>query len=307
MRVTACYGQGMRKLVAVLFTLAVCGLAAAQQNGSPYFLLNEESDVEAFPLRHTEVDVIIGGVIADVTVSQFYANDGSEPIEAVYVFPASSRAAVHGMTVTIGDRVLRAEIREREQARAEYEEAREEGRSAALLEQERPNVFMMSVANIMPGDQVEVKLEYSELLVPDRGVYEFVYPTVVGPRYGSEEFNENPYLQEGEPAPYGFGIRIQLVSGVEVADLQPPGHAVEVVADSGRGASIGLAAGERAGNRDFILQYRLGSDSVSGGLLLQPDPAGQGGWFLAMAQPPARETAIDLPPITCSWSTFPAP
>lgn len=281
--------------LAVAFGLALAGMTTAQESGSPYFLVTTEDGVEAFPLRSTSVHANVGGVIADVTVTQVYANEGSVPIEAVYVFPASTRAAVHGMTVTIGDRVLEAEIREREQARAEYEEARDAGQNAALLEQERPNVFMMSVANIMPGDVVEVELRYTELLVPDGGEYEFLYPTVVGPRYGQAEFNENPYLGEGEAAPYGFDITIDLVTGVELAGLDTPGHDTTVAATTSGAWRIALAPGETGGNRDFIMRYRLGGDSVSSGLLLQPDEDGQGGWFLVMAQPPARNLTIDLP------------
>ena len=132
------------------------------------------------------------------------------PIEAVYVFPASTRAAVHGMRMKIGSRVIEAKIDRRQAARDSYEAARREGKRASLLEQERPNVFTMNVANIMPGDRIEVELDYSELLVPDEAIYEFVYPTVVGPRYaggadpGKDKWMANPHLPAGTPAPYAL-------------------------------------------------------------------------------------------------------
>ena len=147
----------------------------------------------------------IAGVIARVKVKQLFENTGQNPIEAVYVFPASTRAAVHGMRMKIGERTIEAKIDRRAKARADYEAARQEGQRASLLEQERPNVFTMNVANIMPGDKIAVELEYSEMLVPEEGVYEFVYPTVVGPRYGGgadpaeDRWMANPHLQPGTP------------------------------------------------------------------------------------------------------------
>ena len=151
---------------------------------SPYFVVERtETGVDALPLKSTAVEVRIAGVIADVKVLQRYRNEGERPLEARYVFPASTRAAVNALTMKIGDRVVRAEIREKQAARRDYEGAKREGKGASLLEQQRPNVFQMSIANLMPGDDIEVELRYSELIVPDDGVYRFVYPTVVGPRY----------------------------------------------------------------------------------------------------------------------------
>ena len=154
---------------------------------SPYFFVEGgDPDVDRLPLKDTRVDVAIAGVIADVTVRQVYENRGQRPLHARYVFPASTRAAVYGMTMTIGDVRIVAKIKEREQAKTEFEAAKKEGKSASLLEQSRPNVFTMNVANVMPGDTILVELKYTELLVPTDGMYEFVYPTVVGPRYSEK-------------------------------------------------------------------------------------------------------------------------
>ena len=125
--------------------------------------------------------------VAVVLVTQVYKNEGKRPLEAIYIFPGSTRAAVYGMKMTIGERTLIAKIARREDARREYEDAKQAGKSASLLEQHRPNVFQMNVANILPSDVIQVELRYTELLVPGDAVYEFVYPTVVGPRYTSAE------------------------------------------------------------------------------------------------------------------------
>ena len=124
---------------------------------SPYFFVDsDDPSTDRLPLKSTAVDVRIAGVIADVTVTQHYRNEGQRPIEARYVFPGSTQAAVHAMTVRIGERLLVAKIKEKAAARIEYDTAKKEGRTSALLEQHRPNVFQMNVANILPGDDVAV-------------------------------------------------------------------------------------------------------------------------------------------------------
>ena len=166
---------------------------------SPYFFVQgAQPGVDALPLKSTDVQVNISGVIADVVVTQRYKNEGAVPIEAKYLFPGSTRAAVNGMNVRVGDRLITAQIREKRQAQVEYNAAKAEGKTAALLEQHRPNVFQMNVANILPGDDVQVELHYNELLAPTDGQYQFVYPTVVGPRYaGSHEPPRSPASPHG--------------------------------------------------------------------------------------------------------------
>src|SRR5215208_2036865 len=154
---------------------------------APYFVVQGDPGVDHLPLKDTQVEITVSGVLADVKVRQIYRNEGSRPINASYVFPASTRAAVYAMRMQIGDEIIVAKIKERTQAKKDFEQAKEEGKSASLLEQQRPNVFSMSLANIMPQEQVEIELRYTELLVPTENVYEVVFPTVVGPRYASPE------------------------------------------------------------------------------------------------------------------------
>src|SRR5262245_26696378 len=132
--------------------------AAAQDNRpsadktlSPFFFVDGgDPAVDHLPLKDTRVEVAISGVIADVTVRQIYENRGQRPLHARYIFPASTRAAVYGMTMTVGDVRIVAKIKERQAAKQEFETAKREGKSASLLEQSRPNVFSMNVANILP-------------------------------------------------------------------------------------------------------------------------------------------------------------
>ncbi len=271
---------------------------------SPYFLVkSDDPDTDQLPLLSTSADVKIAGVIADVTVKQIYKNDGKNPLEALYVFPASTKAAVYGMTMTIGDRILKAEIQEKAKARETYEKAKEEGKSASLLEQRRPNVFQMNVANIMPGDSIVVELKYTELLVPREKVYKFVYPTVVGPRYSNtpkseakddEKFVESPYHKKGEKPSYTFDIDIELTTGIPPATIECPTHKVEIDKEE-KQTFIELSDEEKnSGNRDFILRYSLSGDNIQTGLLLSEYEDEK--FFLLMLQPPKRIQPKNIPP-----------
>src|SRR5262245_43755673 len=135
------------------------------------------------PLVSSHLSCKVRGPIAQVTLVQSFHNASDEPIEAIYVFPMHERSAVGGMTMHIGTRTIRAVMKKRGDAIAQYEQAKSEGKAAALLEQERPNVFTQSVANILPGEQIDIELVYDVLLEPDGGEYELALPTVVGPRY----------------------------------------------------------------------------------------------------------------------------
>ena len=270
---------------------------------SPYFFVeNGDPQVDRLPLQKTKVDVRIAGVIADVVVTQVYKNEGTRPLNARYVFPASTRAAVHGMTLQVGEHRIRAKIREKQQAKQEFEKAREEGKSAALLEQQRPNVFSMSVANVMPGDEIRVELHYSELLVPEGGTYEFVYPTVVGPRYPSQEapvessgWVKSPYLHQGEPPSYKLDIETSLAAGMPLEEVACPSHRTNVDWVSDNTARISLDSEEsNGGNRDYILRYRLQGRQVETGLLLSPGE--EENFFLLMMQPPERVEPGQIPP-----------
>src|SRR6201988_1057670 len=194
----------------------------ADKTLAPYFLVQGDPGVDQLPLKDTRVDVSVSGVIADVKVRQIYRNEGVRPINASYVFPASTRAAVYAMRMQLGNEIIVARIKEREQAKKEFEQAKEEGKSASLLEQERPNVFSMSLANIMPQEQVEIELRYTELLVPTDSVYEVMFPTVVGPRYASPQdktkkedgFVETPYQHQGEQPARALQISTKIAAGV---------------------------------------------------------------------------------------------
>jgi Ca-activated chloride channel family protein len=275
------------------------------KNLSPYFWVpNASPDADTLPLKSTQVEATLAGVIADVRVTQVYANTGTTPIEAVYVFPGSTRAAVHGLSLTVGERRIEARVQERQQARKTYEAAKTAGKTTSLLEQRRPNVFQMNVANILPGDEVRVELRYTELLVPTDGIYEFVYPGVVGPRYSKtpaanstkdDDWVRNPYLPTNTDDPATFSIAVNCLTGVPMRDAACHTHRTDIVYTDPASARITLDSSETNGaNRDFILRYRLAGDALQAGLLVSEGR--DENFFLAMIQPPARPIVAELPP-----------
>src|ERR1051325_9143310 len=252
--------------VAVVFT---SGYAQQQEDNAektlaPYFVVQGDPSVDQLPLKDTRVDISVAGVIADVKVRQIYRNEGSRPINASYVFPASTRAAVYSMRMQIGNEIIVAKIKEREQAKQEFEQAKQEGKSASLLEQQRPNVFSMSLANLMPQEQVEIELRYTELLVPTDNVYELVFPTVVGPRYASpdnknkkdDKFVETPYSREGQKPASALHISTRIFAGVPIYDLSCPSHQVSPQWQGQGAAQLTLDDSDPfQGNRDFVVRY----------------------------------------------------
>ena len=272
---------------------------------APYFFVeNAGKAADSFPLKGTEVSTNINGTIADTYVVQTYANEGKKPINATYVFPASTKVSVHGMKMEIGDKVITAKIKEREEAKQEFEQAKSEGKSASLLEQQRPNVFTMNVANIMPGDTIRIELHYTELIVPTEGVYQFVFPTVVGPRYASPSQDSNaktnkwvasPYISDGGTPPGEYNITANISTGVPISGLTSNSHDIDVAWDGESAAKVTLSDPEEfAGNRDFILEYKLTGEKVQSGLILNAGETEN--FFMLTIQPPERFTPEDIPP-----------
>ncbi len=272
---------------------------------SPYFVvLSDHPDTDLLPLKETSVRTDIVGAIADVRVKQVYVNSGQHTLEAIYTFPMSTQAAVYGMKMTIGNRTIFAQIEEKQKAREEYEKAKEEGKRASLLEQSRPNVFTMNVSNIMAGDTITVELSYTELLVPERGRYSFVYPTVVGPRYSNknaedhhpdDDFVASPYTKSGEKPSYALRYELVIRSGVPVQDVTCKTHKMNITHPDLNTSVVQLDASEAsAGNRDVIVDYSLQGDRIESGMMLYEGR--DENFFLMMVQPPKQVLKKDIPP-----------
>lgn len=307
--------RGWALLLAVLLLFAngpaVCAMESGEDKEdedvtlAPYFFIEgADPAVDHLPLKATEVKAVINGIIADTYVTQTYANEGEHAINASYVFPASTRVSVHGMTMQVGNQILRAQIKEKEEAKAEFEEAKSEGKSASLLEEKRANVFTMDVANIMPGDEIRIELHYTEMIESTEGIYSFVFPTVVGPRYArpmetdsgadDDDWVETPYLVDDSMPEGSYEISVKLSGGVPLQRIKCPSHQISVKQENETEAEITLAnPKDYAGNRDFILEYELAGEEMGAGLMLYEGE--EENFFLLTVQPPARYEPEDIP------------
>lgn len=263
---------------------------------SPHFrVLSEGISVDTLPLLLTAVDVNISGFVADVTVTQFYKNDGDLTLEAEYVFPGSEKGAVYGMTMTVGERVIEAKVKTKSEARADYEVAVEEGKTASLLEQEQSSYFRTSVGNIRPGDDIRVELRYTETLIPDEGLYSFRFPLVrQTPPDQTHPLADSVPLEFRDRSSFGFDITAQINAGMPVASVESPSHNVDVTLYPNQ---VEVLLGEGAyldNDRDFVLNYRLAGDQIQSGLMLYQGE--EENFFLLMAQPPEHVAANEIPP-----------
>jgi Ca-activated chloride channel homolog len=266
------------------------------------------------PLKHTDVKAEVSGQLARVTVTQEFHNPFREKIEAVYVFPLSQSAAVDDMTMVVGDRTVKGKIKRREEAQAIYEAAREAGQTAGLLDQERPNIFTQSVANIAPGAGVKITISYIEFLKYEAGTYEFVFPMVVGPRYipgrptgkrgggWAPDTNKVPdasritprVAPKGMRAGHDISIEVKLDAGVPIDGLQSTLHEVDLARTDNHRAVVLLKDQATIPNKDFILKFDVAGKKISDAIMTHR--GAQGGFFTLILQPPERVTAADVTP-----------
>src|SRR6267378_4157289 len=266
------------------------------------------------PLKHTDVKAEISGFLSRVILTQEFENPFKEKIEAVYTFPLPQNAAVDDMTMIVGDRTVRGKILRREEAEAVYEAAKTQGKTASLLNQERPNIFTQSVANILPGEQIKITISYVETLKYEDGAYEFVFPMVVGPRYvpgsptGAQgdgfapDTDRVPDASRITPQPVPEGMRVghdvsidlTLDAGVPIDGLSSKTHEVDVERPDDHRVHIRLKDQATIPNKDFILRYDVAGKKIADALLTHSSD--KGGFFTFILQPPLRVTAEDVTP-----------
>jgi Ca-activated chloride channel family protein len=266
---------------AVAMAIAVLALSSAAQAASPNdakagtLLLGAGADFVTAPTVETQVGIEVTGMIARTRVSQVFHNPGAEFVEGVYVFPLPPQAAVDHLTMRIGNRTLEGEIREKEDARRRYEQARREGRKAALVQQLRPNLFTNAVAHIGPGEYVRVSIEFQQPLAYDDGVYRLRIPLTATPRYMPAALREEPAPAETSDAggdeadnPYpgeGCGDALNKVDIVALIDAGMPLASVrssyqditiEKSASGGRERTVVmLSRDQELADRDFELAW----------------------------------------------------
>ena len=272
---------------------------------------------ELVPLVHTDVAIDVRGLMASATVTQQYSNSSTGAIEAIYVFPLPHDSAVYDMEIRIGNRVIHSVIREREEAKRVYEAAKSEGKHAALVEEERPNIFTTSVANIMPGDEIDVRLRYVEPLRWEDGKMRLDFPMVVGPRYipGSAELghkgtgwamNTNgvpdasritPTVRHPESrSAHDISLSVDLDAGFATGSVSSISHAINVNRLPDGRQHVELASGATLPNKDFILEVQQAkTEEPKAALFLSPASDSGETYFLVAAFPPTVQPAERTP------------
>ncbi len=288
--------------------------ASAGSTGALQVVHPEKGIVGECPLKHTDVKAEVSGFLARVVVTQQFENPFKDKIEAVYTFPLPQNAAVDDMTMRVGGRTVRGRIKPREEARAIYDAARAAGNVTSLLDQERPNIFTQSVANIMPGEKIDITISYVETLKYEEGTYEFVFPMVVGPRYipghptGKQAGGWSPdttqvpdasritppVAPKGTRAGHDISLEIALDAGVPIESIKSTLHEVEVEKLTGHSAFVRLKSGAVIPNKDFILRYDVSGRRIEDAIITHS--SGRGGFFTMILQPPDRVTAEDVTP-----------
>ncbi|MFK7986990.1 MAG: PQQ-binding-like beta-propeller repeat protein [Sandaracinaceae bacterium] len=278
----------------------ILGAAAPQEDERPtegsLALSGEPNEGEAagFPLQGTTVHADVSGFVARVRVEQTFQNPYDRPVEAVYLFPLPDDAAVDAMELRTGERVIRANIRRREQAQVEYRAARDRGVLASLLEQERANLFRQSVANLAPGQEVRVVLSYTQVLPYAEGSYRFVYPMVAGPRYQPDDDAEGAVRQvvlaPGGERPDRVEVTISADLGTEVHSVESPTHAITERRQDDR-VLVALAEGARP-NRDLDVRFVIAGEAPTVAALTSA-PEGDAPGHLALALHPRLDVPTD--------------
>jgi Ca-activated chloride channel family protein len=303
-------GRASRTLAAAVVVVLSLPLAApaaaASDDDGPGFLL---PDGARLPLLSQETAVDVVGPVARVRITQRWRNDGRKALEATYLLPASTRAAVHDLTLSVGDRTVRADLQEKAKAQQTFADARAAGHTAGLLHQQRDNVLQLALTNLQPSEEVVVRLEQSLVLDREDGVWELALPQTIGPRYRSAL----PGHAIAAPrAPGGAlpstSIDVRISAPLDVHALGSPTHAVTTAFDGPRfaRARIRSSAHDPVADRDFVLRFSLAGDEIGGGVLAwQPGLSDAGaddgaaddeGTFLLMVEPPAIMTATEAAP-----------
>ena len=288
-------------------TVLVClpGVAAADSGGfvtQGALVVRRGRAVVKVPLEHTRVHIRVAGHLAHATVSQTFKNPYPKKIEAVYVFPLPTNAAVRGYALKVGQRVIRGELLRRGEARAVYRRAREAGKVAALLTQERPNIFTQRVANLEPGKKVQIQVSYVSALPYDSGTRELVFPMVTGPRFVLRKKGAPPSARLSSPmlppalrSGHDISLRVDLQAGLPVSALHSPSHLIRVTRH-GQKTRVEIDATDSIPNKDFVLRYTVAGLRPRAAALTHRPAPGAAGHLMLTVQPPEERFPANVAP-----------
>lgn len=324
--------KGRRLWLTLLFGLGLVllftGIAHADQSSwaneaesGVLILTDEQGQIAPALSLGTDADIRINGPVADVTVIQQFRHTGDQFAEGVYVFPLPEDAAVYAMELIIGERRIVGEIHEKAEARRIYQQARAQGQRAGLVEQQRANLFRTSVANIPPGEEIRVKIQYVEILSRSGNRFSLRFPMTLTPRYrpaladahaldvpldspvdqvmslaaesGLRPITPDvsgPFFREGSPMHNRARLRITLDGGVTVSQLYSRSHQVEIREQSGRHTIVPWDETVPM-DRDFVLNWQLNPSQQTEGAVLMEEIGGDT-FALLMLVPPRQVSSL---------------
>jgi len=290
------------------------------ESGTLMFRTNTRGKYIEAPMVATDVQMDIAGPVIRTTLSQTFENTSDAWVEGIYVFPLPENAAVDHLRMVIGGRMIEGQIKEKRQAKKIYEQAKSEGKKASLVEQQRPNIFTASVANIGPHETVAIQIEYQDKAAMKDGVFSARFPMVVAPRFsppaevvqvatteGVQNFVLDPVLDRKaitpalmdpklEPVSYTrlpVSLNVDLDAGFDIEEIKSPYHNISANLLDADSASIKLAEGVKPANRDFLLEWRPKRTRAPYSAMFK-ETVGEDTYLLSMLTPPNADAA-DIP------------
>lgn len=284
------------------------------KSGALLFRATEEGKYVEAPQLATNVEIDVSGPIARTIVTQRFQNTTEGWVEGVYVFPLPDMSAVDTLRMQIGDRLIEGQIKERQKARELYEQARNNGQRASLIEQERANIFTNSVANIGPGETVVIQIQYQETVKQSNGIFSLRFPMVVGPRYNPKpmthtvDFGGNNGWGSVDPVPdrdritppvqhpdrgkiNPVTLSVTLNPGFALGDITSAHHTIDLKRDGNESASLSLGKGAVPTDKDFELTWKA-SNTAPGAALFR-ETINNEDYVLLFLTPPAAESRED--------------
>ncbi len=281
----------------------------------------EGSGYIPMPMLSQDVRIAVSGMVARAVVEQHFINKSDGWIEAVYVFPLPDESAVDHLKMKIGDREIIGEIKEKQEAKAIYEKAKNEGKKTSLLSQQRPNIFTTAVANIGPGEEVVIEIEYEQVVQLADHVFSLRFPMVVGPRYipGSPQIEKSaklnfdgggwaantgqvpdasqitpPVVPPGEPAVNPVALSVDLAAGFPLKRIDSLYHGVDIK-EKDTGHYTVRFNGDVKADRDFVLEWEAENSERAKAALFSED-MGSDRYLLLMLLPPTNGEKIEAVP-----------
>ncbi len=297
------------RLLVLVCLVPTVAFAQSRTEDQPFvtqgaLLVNEANRVIKVPLKQTRVSIQVTGHLAEARVVQVFQNPHPKPIEAIYIFPLPVSAAISGFTLTSGKRRIVGKLLPKGKAEAVYRRARRAGQVAALLTQQRPNLFTQKVANLAPGQQIKVELRYTERLRHEAGAYELVFPMVAGPRFvprkkrrgGRVELLSPPVLPPDLRSSHDIQLAVRLAPGLALQAVRSVSHQIWTKPLGQGQVEVRLQDHDKIPNKDFVLSYRVAGEEPKSALHLhRPDQDRPGYFMLTLHPPEARAVGPALP------------